>query len=612
MSGWDVVLAMMVVAQAAAADPAAEPKAATNGKTFNYAHLELKGEYAEGTETAGLFGELVETLPGLFSRLEKAAADDSIQGIVLQLREPSLGWGQMYELRGAILKAKAKGKPIIAWMESAHLRDYMIAATCDQILAPEGAMFLMPGLRSEITFYKNLLDKLSIQTDVLAAGEFKSAGEPYSRTEMSAPFRQEMESMMDDYYRQIVEIIGTGRKLTPAQVTAAIDGGLHTAKSAKELGLIDQIAYETDLPTIIRNRHNAPEATVKLQRNYGKKKIDTDFSGFGGLAKLMNLLMGVEPGSGKSRGQKIAVIHASGIIMTGSGGSSLLGGEVIGSSSLTKVIRQVKSDPTVKAVVLRVDSPGGSALASDLIWNELEGLKELKKPFVVSMGDVAASGGYYISMGADRIFAEPGTITGSIGVVSMKFALANFYEKLGINTTILTRGKNSGVMSSSTPWTESERAAMKRLSDDFYRIFTQKAATGRKMDYDTLEKLARGRVYTGAQAKELKLIDDLGTLDDAIAYAKKAAGFGPDDRLELQRLPKPVNPVEQLLGIPDPEARLEADTAPVPLSVEERILPALIRQLPPDVAAALRQAQLLPLIGHEGPLVLMPFRVNVK
>jgi len=266
------------------------------------------------------------------------------------------------------------------------------------------------------------------------------------------------------------------------------------------------------------------------------------------------MLMGIEQPKRKSSAPKLAIINAVGPIMTGTSSSDPFTGEGnIGSETLSKAIKQANEDDTVKAIVMRVDSPGGSALASDLIWREAE---LIKKPFVISMGDVAASGGYYIAMNADKIYAEPGTITGSIGVVGGKLATQGLFDKIGINTSIIKRGQNAGVMSMTTPFSDSERAAMQSMMNDIYKQFTTKAATGRKMDYEKLEKLARGRIYTGLQAKELGLIDEVGTLGDAIAEAKKLAGLKPDEKLEKLELPKPTSPLESLFGPLDLNARV--------------------------------------------------------
>jgi len=287
--------------------------------------------------------------------------------------------------------------------------------------------------------------------------------------------------------------------------------------------------------------------------------------------------------------------------MSGSSQADLFGEEIMGSNTMIKAIRQARDDATVKAVVLRVDSPGGSALASDLMWHELETL-EGKKPLIVSMGDVAASGGYYIAMGADRIFAEPGTLTGSIGVVGGKLAFEKFFEKIGITTTVVQRGKNSGVLSLTTPFTESEREAMQKMLNDIYSQFTKKAAAGRKMDYEKLEKLARGRVYTGAQALQLGLVDELGTLTDAIAYAKKAAGLDPDQKLERLDLPKPVSPFEQLFGPLDPSAARMQQTA----------VSAWLKRLPAEVSQPLQTLDIIELLARERVLTVLPYRMSIR
>ena len=578
---------------------AADKVEAVAKKKLSVAHIEITGGYSEGVSTPGLFGDVVETLGTALQRLDKAARDDSLDAVILHISDPSIGWAKLNELRVGIQKMRAKGRKVYAWMESADTKGYLIAAACDQIVLPESGMLMLPGLRAEVSFYKNLFDKLSIEPQMLRVGEFKSAAEPYSRSEMSPAFREEMEAILDDYYRQIVETISTGRKLTPEQVKAIIDTGLHTAADAKKLGLIDVVGYEDALESLIKGEDKTAE--VKIAKGYGKKKVDTDFSGFTGMAKMMNLMMGVEPSTRKSTAAKIAVINATGAIMSGASSTDMFFGEqTMGSTTMIKAIRQARDDSTVKAVVLRVDSPGGSALASDLMWHELEAL-DGKKPFIVSMGDTAASGGYYIAMGADRIFAEPGTLTGSIGVVGGKIAFQKFYEKVGITTSVVMRGKNSGVLSTTTAFTETERTAMQKMLNDIYAQFTTKAATGRKMDVEKLEKMARGRVYTGAQALQLGLVDELGTLADAIAFAKKSAGMDPDAKMERLDLPKPTSPFESLFGPIDPSSTSLGVTGS-----------ALLKSLPEEVAAQLRGLSIYDLLAKERILTVLPYRVQVK
>jgi len=578
---------------------AADKAEAVAKKKLSVAHIEITGGYSEGVSAPGLFGDVVETLGTALQRLDKAARDESLDAIILHISDPSIGWAKLNELRVGIQKVRAKGRKVYAWMESADTKGYLIAAACDQIVLPESGMLMLPGLRAEVSFYKNLFDKLSIEPQMLRVGEFKSAAEPYSRSEMSPAFREEMEAILDDYYRQIVETISADRKLTPDQVKAIIDTGLHTAADAKKLGLIDVVGYEDAIESLIKGDDKTAE--VKITKGYGKKKIDTDFSGFTGMAKMMNMMMGVEPTTRKSTASKIAVISATGAIISGaSSADSFFGEQTMGSTTMIKAIRQARDDSTVKAVVLRVDSPGGSALASDLMWHELEAL-DGKKPFIVSMGDTAASGGYYIAMGADRIFAEPGTLTGSIGVVGGKIAFEKFYEKIGITTSVVMRGKNSGVLSPTTAFTETERTAMQKMLNDIYAQFTTKAATGRKMDVEKLEKMARGRVYTGSQALQLGLVDELGTLGDAIAFAKKSAGIDPDTKLERLDLPKPTSPFESLFGPIDPSSTSLGVTGS-----------ALLKSLPEEVASQLRGLSIYDLLAKERVLTVLPYRVKVK
>lgn len=594
------LLALLLVTPAlvaSAAEPQADAEQAVSKKKLTVAHIEIKGGYPEGASAPGLFGEVVETLNNGLQRLDKASRDEDLEAVILHIDGPSIGWAKLHELRTGISKLRQKGRKVYAWLESATTKDYLLATACDEIILPESGMLMMPGLRAEVSFYKNLFDMLAIQPQMLRVGEFKSAAEPYSRSEMSPAFREEMEAILDDYYRQIVEMVAQSRKLTPDQVKAAIDSGLHTAADAKKLGLIDRVAYEDAITGLIKG--DRKEAEVKITKGYGKKKIDTDFSGIAGMAKMMNLMMGVEPTARKSSAAKIAIINAVGPIMSGSSQSDLFGGETMGSTTMIKAIRQARDDSTVKAVVLRVDSPGGSALASDLMWHELETL-DGKKPLIVSMGDVAASGGYYIAMGADRIFAEPGTLTGSIGVVGGKLAFEKFFEKIGITTSVVQRGKNSGVLSMTTPFSDSERESMQKMLNDIYGQFTKKAAAGRKMDYEKLEKMARGRVYTGAQALQLGLVDELGTLTDAIAHAKKAAGLDPDQKMERLDLPKPVSPFEQLFGPIDPS------------STSLKASHAWLKHLPPEVAEQLKGLDVYELLAKERVLTVMPYRMLVK
>ena len=371
---------------------------------------------------------------------------------MLDIHNPAIGRGKVDELRAAITRFRASGKKVYAQMESGMPADYLVACACDEIVMPESGMLLLPGIHAEATFYKGLLGKLGIEADFIHMGAYKGAAEPLTREKFSEPVRENMTSLIDSLYDEMVTTIVKDRPLSIAQAKEAIDTGLLTANKAKELGLIDRIAYPDTLRDELAESYEAePLVYVK---NYGQKKVDTDFSGPMGFIKLMQAMMGGSSSTKSARGKKIAVVYAVGPIMTGKSESDPFGGEVMGSTTIVEALRKANEDKQVVAIVLRIDSPGGSALASDLIWHETQ---VIKKPIVASMGDVAASGGYYIAMGADKILAAPGTITGSIGVVGGKLAIRGLYDKLGITTETIERGRNSGLFGSSGKFTDSQR-----------------------------------------------------------------------------------------------------------------------------------------------------------
>jgi protease IV len=599
---WSVALVVGTLAVSSPATNAAtrsERSPKSKSEAVRYGHIELKGAYPEGAEPTGLFGSSVETLSDIVGRLEKAADDEKLAGVILRINDPTLGWAKVNELQHAIKHLRSKGKRVIAYLDSATTHDYLVAASCDQIVMPESGELAILGLRAEVTFFKNLFDWLHLKADMLRVGEYKSAAEPYVRTEMSKEFRHEMEEILDDYLRQIVDGISKSRKIDRDKVLSAIDGGPYTANRARELGLIDKVAYEDEIEGFLKASEH--KSDVEITKNYGKKKVDNDFSGFGGMMKMMSLIMGGEQQKRLSSKPKVAVVHAVGAIMSGKSTSSFFGGETLGSETFIKAVRQAAEEKTVKAIVLRVDSPGGSALASDLMWRALQ---KAGKPVIVSMGDVAASGGYYISMGANRIFAEPGTLTGSIGVVGGKVAIGGLLEKVGITTSVISRGKNSGAMSMMSGFSDSERQAMQRTLNDIYGQFTHKAAQGRKMDYDKLEKLARGRVYTGAMATKLGLVDELGTLDDAVKYAAQVAGLPKGEKVERWILPPAVNPFEALFGSNDSDAESSVQIT--------KALAQTLGQFSPELADQLRTAWIVNLLARESRLTLMPFQIRVR
>jgi protease-4 len=398
--------------------------------------------------------------------------------------------------------------------------------------------------------------------------------------------------VIDSLYDDLVTTIVKDRPLSIAQTKEIIDTGLLTAKRAKELGLIDRIAYAETLRDELAKQYEA-DPLVYVQ-NYGQKKVDTDFSGPMGFFKLLQAMMGGSSTSGDRKGKKIAVVYAIGPIMTGKSESGLFG-QFMGSTTIVEALRKANDDKQVAAIVLRIDSPGGSAIASDLIWNQTQ---VIEKPIVASMGDVAASGGYYIAMGTDKIVATPATITGSIGVVGGKLAIRGLYNKIGITTETIERGKNSGLFGSSGKWTDSQRVVVKDMMEDIYAQFTSKAAEGRKMPVEELRKLAGGRIYTGRQAKEHGLVDQLGTLEDAIDEAKKLAGIDKDTDVKIIVLPEPTNFFETLFGDLDAEKEVHLGQG--------------LDAVAPELIEVARRAYRLRRVFDQPAALVMPFELEIR
>ncbi|MGD0896790.1 MAG: signal peptide peptidase SppA [Thermoguttaceae bacterium] len=556
-------------------------------KKLSVARLTIKGELPEGPIQSGLFGELQPSLGKLIDRMDEAAADKAVAAVWLRIEDLELGRGKIHELRAAVARLRKAGKPVYAELTTADTGQYLLAAACDQVVMPPSGMLFLPGVRAEVTFLKGLLDKLGLEFDALQMGKYKSAAEPLTRKEMSKPFRESLDAIVDDVYEQMAATIAADRRLKDYQVKTLIDQGLFTASSAKRAGLVDDVLYADQFEESLAKRLGADK--IDLVTNYKKKQIDTDFSGLGGLMKLIELFSGGKPSEKGGAKPKIAVVYAVGPIVEGKGASQWMSENSIGSTTMVENLRKAADDPKVAAIVLRIDSPGGSAVASDLIWRETA---RLKKPLIASMGDVAGSGGYYIAMAARRIVAEPGTLTGSIGVIGGKLVTRGLCDKIGVTSEVISRGKLSGTFSSDQPFSADERKAITDILLETYGQFVAKAAQGRKMSPARLEQLAQGRVYTGRMAKNLGLVDQLGTLKDAIVEAKKAAGLKPEAEVDLLILPHPKTFFEQLFS---------------DASVGDELESAM-----PEAVKILRQAQLWRQLLREPVLLWMPCAVKVR
>lgn len=480
----------------------------------------------------------------------RAARDDAgVRGLALYVRSTGFGLAKAQEFRRQLQSLSEAGKFVECYFETVGegtngTLGYYLATACDRIaLAPAGTVNLL-GLYADALFLRGTFEKLEVEPEFLAVGEYKSAGEQFTRSDHSPAAREAIEAVLDGEYRQIVEAVAGARDLPAGEVVRLIDSAPHTAQEALEAGLVDDLLYPDEFRDRIEELAGAEPRLVHLD-TFGQR--------------------------GRRSGKRIAVVFAAGTIIRGAGGVEPWTETVfVGSDDLTRIFRDLSESRSVAAVVLRIDSPGGSALASDLILRELE-LLAAEKPVVVSMSDLAASGGYYIASKAGSIVAEPGTITGSIGVVTGRFATAAFErDKLGISRDPIARGANAGIWSDPEPWTPEEAAEVRTHMEEVYRTFVRHVAAGRDMEPEAVERLARGRVWLGADAARLGLVDELGGLDRAVELAAEAAGLAPDEAVRL-------------VYYPEPRGWLE-------LFLEERrpLLPASLRRLAAELDPAVR------------------------
>jgi protease-4 len=560
------------------------------------AQVTLTGSLPDGVGQGGLLADVAPHLHRVIERLEKAAGDDRVKGVVLSIESPDLGRARADELRAAVARLRKAGKPVAAHLVGSEPVHYMVALACDTITMPPAATLEITGVRAEVTFFKQLLDTLGVQAEILQVGEFKGAGEPLTRSTMSPQLRAQYEAFVGDLFEQLVERIAADRKLAPEKVRELVDTGVFTPDAAREAGLIDAVGYEDEVAAALAKKVELAEP--KIARDYAARKMDNDFSGIGGLVKLVEMLSGQKQTAASGKQKQVAIVHVTGEIAEGKGRDDLLAGGAAGSDAVIEAIRDAAQDDKVAAIVLRIDSPGGSALASDLIWREAE---RTKKPVVASLSDTAASGGYYVAVAADKIVAAPGTLTGSIGVVGGKIAVGNALDRYGVHTDVVSKGKNAGWLSMQTPFTAAEREAFMATMKDVYRLFTTKVAAGRKLDLAKLETLAEGRVFTGRMAKEAGLVDRLGTLDDAIDEAKQLAGLAADEEIERVLLPEPRGLFDDLFG-------MTGAAAPPMAGVD---LVARLIGLP-GFEAVRAHAGTLSALTSGRPQMLLPMRVKVR
>ncbi|HET6975875.1 MAG TPA: signal peptide peptidase SppA [Pyrinomonadaceae bacterium] len=529
------------------------------------------------------FGGPDQSLTGLVMQFHKAKVDKRIKGILLDVNLSDVGWGKAEEIRDAITDFRTSGKPVYAYIEFGLNKEYYIATACDKIIVPPPGELFINGLAADVMFFRGSLDKLGIYPDIFQIGKYKSVGDMFTQKQMTEAHRQYINEMLDDLYGRYVTKIAEARHKTPDEVKALIDNAPYSAEKAKEAGLVDESLYRDDVEK-------------EFKKLLGYKETDQF------VAVRGTDYRDVQPESlGLNKGERIAVIYASGDIGSGSSQNSPSGEQSIGSDTLAKALNDAAADKTIKAIVLRVDSPGGSGLASDIIWHAVENANK-QKPVVVSMSDVAASGGYYISASAAKIIAQPSTITGSIGVVAGKPVMRGFYDWLGISNEYVLRGKTAGMFRETEKFSDDERAKFEDwIKTTYYQDFVPKVAKGRNKDAQYIDSVAQGRVWTGAQAKDRGLVDDFGGLDKAIEVAKQLAKIPADKGVERVILPYPTTFLQELLSGGSDNSNTQVQ--------QQR---AVYAALPEDARRALRYMQLMDKMKNGESMLLMPYDLRIK
>ncbi len=463
-----------------------------------------------------VFGRDVKTVHGFVENLRKAQRDPRVRSVLLMPSTLSLPyWGKVQELRDAVLEFRKSGKKVIAFLEFGGDREYYLASAADRVYLLPTSPLDLTGVASYEIFLRGTLDKIGAYPDFLHIGDYKTAVNQLTEKEMTPAHREMSESLNRDMYDQLIRGIAEARKKSEQEVRALIDQGPFVPEAALRHGLVDDLAYEDQIDDRVPELRDGSREIRRLE--------GTDYQ------RVRPADVGFRPDA------RIAIVYAVGTIVSGKSAFDPINGAVVGSETIVEQIRRIRDDSSIRAIVLRVDSPGGSSIASDVIWRELMITRDQdrSRPLVVSMSDLAASGGYYIAMPAQVIVAHPATLTGSIGIYTGKFALAGAMEKIGVSTETVKSGENADIYSPFAPFSPSQRARVQDYMQGFYENFVEKAAESRKMTPEQIDAVAQGRVWTGRQARAHGRVDELGGLQTALRVAQERAGIDPDADVEL-------------------------------------------------------------------------------
>ena len=590
----------------------ANPGAMPSEPTKEIAYFKIEGELTETpVNIPPLFGDdMPMSLKSLLERLKEARHDNNVVAIVLDLQDAAIGLGQIEELHAALRKFAAIDKDVYVHADSLPTLNYAAATGASHIsLVPTGELWLT-GIYGEAPYLRGTLDKIGCKADFEQFEDYKTAAEMILRTGPSPQAQEMMKWLFDDLYAGMVKLIADGRKLPVEKVRALIDGGPYSAEDALKAGLIDAVQHRQDFLADLTKRYG-DDAEIILDYAEDDPFAIPDDNIFAAFEFLMEML---NPSPKVYTEPSVAIVYVEGAIMTGEAEPSLFGSaDGAFSTTIRKALDKAAEDDTVKAVILRVDSPGGSALASEIILDASRRVAE-KKPVVVSMGNVAASGGYYVTCASETIFADANTITASIGVLGGKIVTTPMWEKLGVTWHANRRGKMAGMMSSAATFSDEERAKIRGYMKTVYEIFRGHVAKARGAKLTKpIEQITGGRVFTGQQALELGLVDRIGGLEDAIAHAAKRAGLG---EYEIRVIPEPPSIFDMFAQHEDDEylrigaGRVGGSFSELPLI--QAALPTMATIDPLRCKALLNAIKRIELVHQEGVIVMMPEELSIR
>jgi len=497
--------------------------------------------------------------------IREAASDPRVRALVLHIDQVDWGWAKVSEIREAVLDFRRAGKPVYAALAGGGEREYLLASVAGTVASPPLAMLQLDGLTASALFMRGTLDKVGVTPNFAQSGRYKSAVEGWTQSGMSPLAREALQALVDDQFGLLVDSLSAARGIAAESVVRLLDEGPFGAREAVARGLIDTLLHRSELDSMVTA---AGEGRRTLSLNRYVARLD--------------------PSRG---GRRVALVTAVGTIAEGRSRSGPGEGQILGAETLIKALREVRNRSSIEAVVLRIDSPGGSAQASDEIWQEVKRCAE-RKPVIASFSDLAASGGYYIAVPADSIVAEASTLTGSIGAFGGKLNLLGLYRKLGLNVETVSRGRHAGMFSSFRDFSPEESVRFQAQMDEVYRVFLSRVSEGRRRPESEIDSVGQGRVWTGLSARRHGLVDALGGLPTAFAMARARAGIEEDESLAIEIYPRIERPLLQRLF-----AEMVAD---------EEALAAVV--LPPVVRAWLAAAT----FPSGAALTLMPWSIEVR